>query len=363
MAELLLLADGNNLAHRSRHTQADKRGQGGQPSGVVYGNVSLLRQLLLRFNPAGVLVAFDGGRHEKTRIDPNYKGHRGPHVLPKAPALSPLGKVPRFLRAQRQPKVPRVVGPRQTFPSQQAPLAEPDDRFPEQVDDLYVLMRAAGLPTVRLKGFEADSVIGAVVQLTEAKGVPIIIVSADHDFHQLVTERVRVYDDVKKAMWDIEAVTQHYQLVVPREVSVYKALAGDASDHVKGVVGCGPVMALKAIEVLRRELGQAPYVHRLSDPPDQRTRRVVAALEASGLEKVAAQVPALVRSYQLVDIPRAGQAILEPVRRRCAPTKADAAVVQALVARYGLLLLGDWLTQVCARRWPLTAWLEAVEEA
>ena len=119
---------------------------------------------------------------------------------------------------------------------------------------------------MRLKGFEADSVIGALVQLTEAKGVPVIIVSADHDFHQLVTERVRVYDDVKKALWDIEAVTNHYQLVVPREVSVYKALAGDTSDHVKGVVGCGPVMALKAIEVLRRELGQAPYVHRLCGP-------------------------------------------------------------------------------------------------
>jgi 5'-3' exonuclease len=251
---------------------------------------------LHEYNPAGMLVAFDGGRHEKTRIDPEYKGHRGPKVLPKAPALSPLGKVPRFLRAQRMPRLPKVGGPRQPFPTAQAPLL-PDDRFREQVDDLCLLVRAAGLPTVRLKGFEADSVIGAVVQLTEAKGVPVIIVSADHDFHQLVTERVRVYDDVKKVMWDIEAVTQHYQLVVPREVSVYKALAGDASDHVKGVVGCGPVMALKAIEVLRRELGQAPYVHRLSDPPDRRTLRVVAALEASGLEKVAVQVPALVRSY------------------------------------------------------------------
>ena len=89
----------------------------------------------------------------------------------------------------------------------QAPLLRPDDRFLEQVDDLYRLVQAAGLPSLRLKGFEADSVIGAIVQLTEAKGVPVIIVSADHDFHQLVTERVRVYDDVKKTLWDIEAVT------------------------------------------------------------------------------------------------------------------------------------------------------------
>jgi 5'-3' exonuclease, N-terminal resolvase-like domain len=282
---------------------------------------------LQRFNPAGVLIAFDGGRHEKTRIDPSYKGHRGPKVLPKA--QSPLDKVPRFIRTQR---MPRLGGRPQAFPVAQAPLLLPDDRFLEQVDDLYRLVQAAGLPSIRLKGFEADSVIGALVQLTEAKGVPVIIVSADHDFHQLVSDRVRVYDDVKKTLWDTEAVTEHYQLVEPREVSVYKALAGDISDGVKGVVGCGPVMALKAIEVLRRELGQAPYVHRLSDPPDDCTRRVVAALQASGLPTVAAQVPALVRCYTLVDTPRAGRAILGPVRRRCGPPTAEPAVVQALIA-------------------------------
>ena len=105
MAELLLLVDGNNLAYRSRYTQGDKRGAQGRPSGVVYGSLQLLRQLLQRFNPAGVLVAFDGGRHEKTRIDPTYKGHRGRKVLPKAPTLSPLGKVPRFIRTQRMPRV------------------------------------------------------------------------------------------------------------------------------------------------------------------------------------------------------------------------------------------------------------------
>ena len=73
------------------------------------------------------------------------------------------------------------------------------------------------------------------------------------------------------------------------------------------------------------------------------------------------QVPALVRSYQLVDIPRAGRAILSPVRRRCTPPTAELAVVQALVARYGLLLLGDWLTRLTERTWTLTEWMEAAD--
>ncbi len=54
--------------------------------------------------------------------------------------------------------------------------------------------------------------------------MPVIIVSADHDFHQLVTERVGVYDDVKKQLWDIEAVTNHYQLAVQALVARYGLL-------------------------------------------------------------------------------------------------------------------------------------------
>jgi DNA polymerase-1 len=145
--------------------------------------------------------------------------------------------------------------------------ADPEADFKGRVRDLYRLFRAAGVPSLWLKGYEADSVIGAVVQLTEPAGVPVIIVSADKDFHQLVSERVRVYDDVKKELWDPSAVRALYQVEEPREVSTDKALVGDHSDGVKGVHGCGPVMAKKAIAVLRQELGRAPYIRRLSDPP------------------------------------------------------------------------------------------------
>jgi hypothetical protein len=120
-----------------------------------------------------------------------------------------------------------------------------------QLRDLTRLLRAAGVPTVRLDGVEADSVIGALC--TEPAGDALtLIVSSDHDFHQLVSDRVRVFDDVKKKLWDIAAVKVHYQLRDPREVSAYKALVGDISDGVKGVPRCGPVKARKVCTVLRR---------------------------------------------------------------------------------------------------------------
>jgi hypothetical protein len=130
------------------------------------------------------------------------------------------------------------------------------------------LLRAAGVPTVRLDGVKADSVIGALC--AEPVGnVLTVIVSSDHDFHQLVGERVRVFDDVKKKLWDAAAVKAHYGLREPREVSAYKALVGDLSDGVKGVYRCGPVKARKVCTVLRRLVREAPYIHRLSVGPAQ----------------------------------------------------------------------------------------------
>jgi hypothetical protein len=113
-------------------------------------------------------------------------------------------------------------------------------------------------------------------------------VSADHDFHQLVDDRVRVFDDVKKKLWDRAAVKAHYQLREPREVSTYKALVGDVSDGVKGVYRCGPVKARKVCTVLRRRLREPPYLQRLCDPPDWVTARVLRSLTNDGLGAVSA---------------------------------------------------------------------------
>jgi 5'-3' exonuclease len=53
------------------------------------------------------------------------------------------------------------------------------------------------VPTVRLDGVEADSVIGALCA-EPAGDLLTVIVSSDHDFHQLVSARVRVFEDMKK---------------------------------------------------------------------------------------------------------------------------------------------------------------------
>jgi hypothetical protein len=37
------------------------------------------------------------------------------------------------------------------------------------------------------------------------------------------------------------------------------------------------------------------------------------------------------------------------------------AVVQALIARYGLVVLSGWLMRLPARTWTLTEWMEAAD--
>jgi DNA polymerase I len=274
MGTVRLLIDANNLAHRARHTQAELQISDGRPSGVVYGSLSMLRALLARFNPAGLVVAFDGGHAEKTAIDPRYKAHRRlPRpALVRTGAPSPSGGDPWRLDWRRRER-------RQAF-------WDPEVAFHQQLTDLAELLRAAGVPVVRLPGVEADSVIGALCAVPR-DGLTIIV-SSDHDFHQLVDERVRVFDDVRKKLWDVAAVKAHYRLREPREVSTYKALVGDSSDGIKGVHRCGPVKARKVCTVLRRLLREPPYVHRLCDPPDYVTARVLRSLTHDGLGGVAA---------------------------------------------------------------------------
>jgi DNA polymerase-1 len=288
MSDVCVIVDGHNLAHRAKHTQADLCTSKGVPSGVVHGSLNMLRAIVNRFNPAALIVVFDGGRQEKMLIDPTYKSHR-PTPLRLDTGLTPLGR----LR--------RTPGLRRAFPATgRSPLPPgagegAQDPFERQVADLGRLLRAAGVPVLRLKGHEADSVIGALVASPTLAETPLVIVSCDHDFLQLVDDRVRVFDDVRKSMWDAKAVRKHYHLKTPREVSAYKALVGDKSDGVKGVYKCGPVMARKVIRVMGRFIRQPPYVQRLAWPSNEVTQRVIGAWIREGLVLVANDVTTLLR--------------------------------------------------------------------
>jgi hypothetical protein len=71
----------------------------------------------------------------------------------------------------------------------------------------------------------------------------------------------------------------------------------------------------------------------------------------------------LIHCYRLVDIPLAGRAILDPVRRRCMRLVPDPKRLQALMARYELMPLADWLTRLPERSWRVEEWIGDVDAA
>ena len=114
------------------------------------------------------------------------------------------------------------------------------------------------LPTIgfvnnfRYDGFEADDLI-ARYALQEDYRDRMVIISADSDLHQLLSDRITMYNPVKKTKFGLKEFHERYgEDMTPEEVAEVKAIAGDASDNIKGVPGVGEVTAIK---YLKKRLG------------------------------------------------------------------------------------------------------------
>lgn len=95
---------------------------------------------------------------------------------------------------------------------------------------------------VRLKGFEADDVIGAFVHSTD---MPVTIVTNDKDMAQLLDGRVTL----SRQAGDIDADNCEQKIgAIPERVVCYLMALGDGIDNVPGIKGVGPVAAKKLVE-------------------------------------------------------------------------------------------------------------------
>ena len=107
------------------------------------------------------------------------------------------------------------------------------------------------------KGFEADDILGTVVELIQKdpkreKEIKVIIASGDMDTLQLVKgEEVVVYT-LKKGIsdtiiYDEKTVNERYGFG-PERIVDYKALKGDPSDNIIGIKGIGEKTATELIK-------------------------------------------------------------------------------------------------------------------
>ncbi|MBW8015502.1 MAG: DNA polymerase I [Planctomycetes bacterium] len=175
---------------------------GGEPTKVGYVFTNMLLGLIDRAKPDMLVVTMDSkGPCFRADIYPEYKAHRKPM---------------------------------------------PED-MPVQIDRVVQIVEALGIPVLKVKGFEADDLIGTLARKASAKGIDTYICSKDKDMLQLLDEHVRTYD-VKKKMETTPESLQEDMGVTPAQFLDVLALQGDTADNVPGVADVGPKTALTWIQ-------------------------------------------------------------------------------------------------------------------
>lgn len=124
----------------------------------------------------------------------------------------------------------------------------PDD-LREQINPLLQAIEALGLPLLRIKGVEADDVLGTLATQAAATGIQTVISTGDKDMAQLVNDKITLLDTMprgpgnKPKPMDADGVVKKFE-VRPDQIIDYLALVGDSSDNIPGVPKIGPKTAV-----------------------------------------------------------------------------------------------------------------------
>src|SRR5258705_3836096 len=197
MTERLFVLDGPGFLFRAYHAIPFLSTSKGVPSHAVFGMSTMLWKLLREDNPEYFAVAWD-----------------------------PPG--PTFREEQ--------------FAAYREPGAPTRDDLRTQIPLVKTLFGALRLPLLEVPGFEADDVLGTVVDRTRDLPIELVLVTSDKDMLQLVSPRVRVFsttgrggdrvvldEAAVKAKWGVEA----------EQIPDIPALMGGSLGHIPGVTRVG----------------------------------------------------------------------------------------------------------------------------
>ena len=195
----LVLIDGSSYLYRAFHALPPLTNSKGEPTGAVLGVINMLLKLMRETAPARFAVVFDApGKTFRDELFAEYKSHRPPM---------------------------------------------PDD-LRSQVEPLLEVVRALGLPLLRISGVEADDVIGTLARRASSTGQNVLISTGDKDMCQLVEPRITLVNTMSGSLYDREGVKAKFD-VWPEQIIDYLALVGDSSDNIPGIDKVGPKTAAK----------------------------------------------------------------------------------------------------------------------
>lgn len=191
--------------------------------------------------------------------------HRSYHALP--PLTSPEGILVNgvygftlvFLKMLRDIQPDYVVAAfdmaaptfrKKEFLEYKAGRKKMPDNFYEQVELVHQLLDHFGVPVFEKAGYEADDIIGTIVNKLAKENIEIIILTGDLDTLQLVSSKVKVYTlrrGIKdNIIYTPKELKKRFHLL-PSQIIDWKSLRGDPSDNVPGVPGIGEKTAQKLI--------------------------------------------------------------------------------------------------------------------
>lgn len=203
-----LLVDGFNMAFRGFYAVRELTRPDGFPTNALYGWVRSFWKMVDEHQPTETIVFFDlGGAQNKLALLPEYKANR----------------------------------------------AETPEEFVKQVPILKELTKAMGYGFYEENGVESDDLLASYAGRIVAResDAEVLIVSADKDFAQSVTDRIHLLLPPPTANprlgWrrlDPQGVTDKFG-IPPEKIPDYLSLIGDASDNIPGIPGVGPKTAVK----------------------------------------------------------------------------------------------------------------------
>jgi DNA polymerase-1 len=195
----LVLVDGSSYLYRAFHALPPLTNSRGEPTGAIYGVLNMLLKFVKDYAPDCIAIVFDAsGRTFRDEIFAAYKEHRQP--------------MPNDLRPQIEP--------------------------------LLAVLKAQGLPVLRMEGVEADDVIGTLACRAAAGGRNVLISTSDKDMAQLVNGSITLVNTMSNTTLDRAGVKAKFD-VWPEQIVDYLALVGDSSDNIPGVEKVGPKTAAK----------------------------------------------------------------------------------------------------------------------
>ncbi len=205
--KLLVLLDSHAIIHRAYHALPEFMSSEGEPTGALYGLSNMLMKIITDLKPDYIVACYD---------------------------------------------LPQKTFRHEAYDAYKAGRAKTDEALISQLIKSREIFKAFNIPIYDAPGFEADDVLGTIVEnMKKEKDVNVIIASGDMDTMQLINgKKIQVYT-LKKGindtiLYDEEAVLSRFQFK-PELLPDYKGLRGDPSDNIIGIKGIGEKTATTLI--------------------------------------------------------------------------------------------------------------------